>query len=416
MIASLRGGVFAGLIAVTSADAQWWSAQAVPAITHAAPTVDGRRMTEAFVSQPVVGIHASRGAFAITGMVNLEGLTIPGGELNTGAHGEGFVDRRHPHTYLHELVASAQMEMRGHALSLSVGRGFVPFGSDDPMSRPFFKFPVNHHIAQVLERLVLVGAVRRTWLTVEAATFGGDEPTSPSSLSRLDRFGDSWSVRATVRPARGAELSMSRGLVRSPEVPFGGGLDHLKSSVVLRYQGTAGRLPVYALGEWGRSDERDDGARAHRADSWLGEVAGCRGRSLVGVRLERTDRLEHERLLDPFRTASPPTDFNILGVTSFTTLTVTAATRRGLSGRRIGIGPFIEAALVAPRARDRRSIAQPSDMYRSESLWMLSVGARISAGPRHRMGRYGAAADREGSHLHAHDGMRAAPATECTAW
>ena len=38
--------------------------------------------------------------------LNLEGATMSNGELNTGALGEGFVDRRHPHTYLHEGVLS----------------------------------------------------------------------------------------------------------------------------------------------------------------------------------------------------------------------------------------------------------------------------------------------------------------------
>ena len=38
------------------------------------------------------------------GMLNLEGLTIANGELATGDWGEGFDDRRHPHTYLHEAM------------------------------------------------------------------------------------------------------------------------------------------------------------------------------------------------------------------------------------------------------------------------------------------------------------------------
>lgn len=36
--------------------------------------------------------------------LNLEGLTIPEGELTPGAWGEGFIDRRHPHTSAHELM------------------------------------------------------------------------------------------------------------------------------------------------------------------------------------------------------------------------------------------------------------------------------------------------------------------------
>ena len=83
------------------------------------------------------------------------------GELSTGGYGEGYVDRRHPHSYVHELLAGVEDAVRrAICRSVIVGRGFAPFGSDDPMVRPFEKYPVNHHLAQVLERVLAVGAVR----------------------------------------------------------------------------------------------------------------------------------------------------------------------------------------------------------------------------------------------------------------
>src|SRR5687768_11220827 len=125
-------------------------------------------------------------------MINLEGATLARGELNTGTYGEGYVDRRHPHSYLHELLVTARTGVRvgrrAVAMSLATGRGFAPFGSDDPMSRPFAKYPVNHHLAQVLERLLVVGAARVGRVTFEGAVFNGDEPTDPGSLPKWSRF------------------------------------------------------------------------------------------------------------------------------------------------------------------------------------------------------------------------------------
>ena len=50
--------------------------------------------------------------FEALGILNLEGLTLSRGELDLGEWGEGFVDRRHPHTYLHELMAGVQLDPR----------------------------------------------------------------------------------------------------------------------------------------------------------------------------------------------------------------------------------------------------------------------------------------------------------------
>src|SRR4051794_11898714 len=83
-------------------------AQAIPLVTRAQPTAEGQTLTEGALTQPVLMLIGSYGPhLAFNTTLNLEGLTLKRGELNTGALGEGYVDRRHPHTYLHELVASA---------------------------------------------------------------------------------------------------------------------------------------------------------------------------------------------------------------------------------------------------------------------------------------------------------------------
>lgn len=106
------------------------------------------------------------------------------------------------------------------------------------MMRPLVKYPVNHRVAQVLERSLVAVAARVGPAIAEAGIFGGDEPTSPSSLPRLARFGDSWSARLTALPAPGVEVQGSLARVASPEEPLGFGLDQRKRSYSARAEGT----------------------------------------------------------------------------------------------------------------------------------------------------------------------------------
>ena len=73
-------------------------ANAVPIYTYADPVPRGGTLGEIRLVQPVLMAHG--GAFAerlrLVATLNLEGLTMPNGELAPGDWGEGFVDRRHP--------------------------------------------------------------------------------------------------------------------------------------------------------------------------------------------------------------------------------------------------------------------------------------------------------------------------------
>jgi len=111
--------------------------QAIPVVTRADPTATRSTLAEGYLSQPIVMAHGSFGWFQARGTLNLEGLTLERGELSTGGYGEGYVDRRHPHAFVHELLAGVEREFYGVAASVFAGRGFAPFGSDDPMARPF---------------------------------------------------------------------------------------------------------------------------------------------------------------------------------------------------------------------------------------------------------------------------------------
>jgi hypothetical protein len=366
-------------------------AQAVPLVTRADPTATRRPLTEGYVAQPVVMARASTGIWRAEAMLNVEGLTLDRGELNTGAYGEGYVDRRHPHAYVHELVAGAEGARFGYSASLFAGRGFAPFGSDDPMVRPMVKYPVNHHLAQILERLVAVAALRRGRLIGEFGVFGGDEPLSPGSPPQLDRFADSWSGRLTLLPTSSLELSASLANVVSPEQPEGHGLDQRKTSVVARHTATFGTTATYALAEWESTSERDRGRRVVTLQSELAEAAACRGRWMVAARIERTDRAEEEPLLDPFRVARPASDLYSLGVSRWLTATA-SATVAAWRGRATAASPFVEMARVSVSPGSPAGIFDPELRYGARTMWMYSVGVRLRAGQRHdRMGRYGAA-------------------------
>ena len=118
-------------------------AQAILAYDHVDPIPGGGGLGELRVVQPAVMAHASvlDGRLRFVGMLYFEGATMPGGQLSPGSFGEGYVDRRHPHTYAHELMLSAVLPIDGEriAASLSVGKGFAAFGTDDPMSRPVLR-------------------------------------------------------------------------------------------------------------------------------------------------------------------------------------------------------------------------------------------------------------------------------------
>lgn len=367
--------------------------QAIPLVTRATPSAGGAPLSQAVVSQLIVMLRASfgDGHAALAATLDGEGVTMPNGELNTGAYGEGFVDRRHPHTYLHELMVTGRGVAGPVAWSATAGRGFAPFGTDDPMMRPIVKFPINHHLAQVLERAALIGALRTGPVIIEGGTFGGDEPTQPSSFPRASRFGDSWSTRVTVTPASGVELQASHARVASPEEATGIGLDQRKQSVSGRVISLDGGR--YFLAEWARTVERDAVRKSDLFgyESVLAEGAIRVGAAALALRLERSDRPEEDRLMEAFRTPRPATDLSINGLTRWTTATLHLAAPTFTRGPLSGI-PFVEAAVLSARARNALSPITPERLYGTSRISMLTAGLRLALGPSHaRMGRYGVA-------------------------
>jgi len=356
--------------------------------TVASPGVNDRTLAEGYVTQPMVmAMLASRsGRFVADLALNFEGASLKRGELNAGVHGEGYVDRRHPHTLLHELVGTGIFAAGPARLSLTAGKGFVPFGTDDPMSRPFVKYPVNHHLAQLLERAMAIAAASVGPIVVEGSVFNGDEPTGPYDQPNYDRFGDSWSTRATVR-ARGLELQTSYAKVKSPEHASGGGLDNRKLSASARYESN-GR---YALAEWARTKEGEGSTTSFTFRSMLAEGSIDAGRWTFAARAERSERPEHERGLNAFRTPQPHSDLSIIGRTRWDILTGSIAAQLP-SYRKLRFSSFVEVSTQHPRSLTSPAVFIPAEFYGAERLWSFSFGGRVGVGMQHkRMGRYGVA-------------------------
>jgi hypothetical protein len=383
----------AGVARLGAQDSRPWvrlGGQAIPIVSRSDAVPGGSPRTEARLVQPVLMLTA--GALGdrvrLEAMADLERWTMPNGELTPGAYGEGFYDRRHPHTVAHEVMVVLPDVARDLrlpvALSLAAGKGFAPFGTDDPMSRPPILYPVNHHLSQVLERAVGVLALRAGRAGVEVGLFNGDEPEYPTQWPKWSRIGDSWSARLTLFPVDGLEWQASRAHVHSPEHRLGAGTDAEKWSTSLRWE----RRSWYGLTEWARTSEA---AGAYVFHSFLAEGAWRRARHHPYLRLERTERPEEIREAgDEFRSVRPHTDNSIVGITRWTIATGGYGYAVPAAAGRLTVQPTVEVAL-ARVARIGGGLFDPAVFYGRTTFSSLSFGVRMEWGMAgHRMGRYGA--------------------------
>ena len=369
-------------------------AQAIGVVTRESPAIRGRALTEGYLTRPAIMAQLDPwgGLLALKGMMSLEGATIKRGELNAGILGEGYIDRRHPHTYLHELLLTSERRFGGNGtrgVSLTAGKGFAPFGTDDPMARPFEKYPINHHLAQILERAVAIGALRTGSWIFEAGAFNGDEPTNPGDNPNRNRYWDSWSGRITFVPWPQGEFQTSYARVKSPENPDGGGADQRKQSASIRLEDV--QHSGYALFEWARTGDYVGSERTFAFTSLLAETSGQYDRLSGALRLESTERPDEQRLADPFRTPIPATDLSIAGRSRWTIVTARAAVSL-VNAKAFTIEPFAEVARAHVSETLRPSGFDPRQFYGSDRIWSVSLGAKLALGMSHmRMGRYGVA-------------------------
>ena len=85
-------------------------AQAFAIGTIALPADDGTPLDERalYLTQPAImfNVESPLSRVSLRTTLNFEGLTQPDGELTFGGWGEGFIDKRHPHTLVHEAMLS----------------------------------------------------------------------------------------------------------------------------------------------------------------------------------------------------------------------------------------------------------------------------------------------------------------------
>jgi hypothetical protein len=371
-------------------------AQVFPIVTFGAPGREegsALRETAFYLTQPAIMANLERhdARLALRTTLNLEGLSQEDGELTFGGWGEGFIDKRHPHTLLHELMLSLNAwDVLGGEGSLSAGKGFAPYGTDDPMARPGLKYPTNHHLSQLLERWTVNAVYLRNGWSVEAGLFGGAEPEGPYDLSNIESFGDSWSARVARRWGAGHgstaawEASASFGRVVEEHHEETNTTDQW--NVAVRHAHNYDFGEVYALAEFSRSDPEHD----EHYFSALAEAQLSLGRHQPYVRLEYATRPEFPRDGAPgsddfFRYDH---DAEAVGATRWTIVNLGynfLATRGMLS-----IRPFANTQFHRVRLERGPATLAPDALFGADSVWSVSLGARIFAGgDPMRMGSYG---------------------------
>jgi hypothetical protein len=368
-------------------------AQLFPMLTtgFGADANDAVRATEFYANQPVLMFNVESPASRVTlrTTLNFEGITLADGELTFGGWGEGFIDKRHPHTLLHEAVLSVNFPgVAGGAASLSAGKGFAPYGTDDPMSRPAVKFPTNHHLSQILERFLVSATWLRDGFSVEAGIFGGNEPTGPYDFSNISSFPNSWSGRAAYRfggmTGQAWEASASFGHV--VETHHGHDATTRLVNGAVRHEAAYGIGGVYALLEASRSmpaDDDDDGYW-----SVLGETQLHRGRHRPYARVEVAIRPEYAREGEPGTQGFYRYDHDdhAIGATRWVISTLgygVDATRLPFSAR-----PFVE--VQHNNVVQERGALLGQELFGTDNFFTLTAGFRLflGGGPM-RMGAYG---------------------------
>ena len=378
-------------------------AQVFPSVTAASARQEQSLLNTAgvYATQPAVMLNvASPGSrLVLRTTLNFEELTQENGEISYGGWGEGFIDSRHPHTMLHEAMLTANWwDAAGGALSVSAGKGFAPYGTDDPMGRPALKFPTNHHLSQVLERWTVNVAYLRSGWSLEAGLFGGAEPEDAYDFSNIESFGDSWSARLSKRLGSGnagadafgpfAPWELSTSYARIEEEHHGTALATELYNAAVRHDGRYGFGRMYALAEASRSEpQRGKGHYSLLTEALAGLGAG--GRHQPYARVEYATRPEYEREGAPgtpgfFRYDH---DSHEIGATRW--LIATVGYGYETSAYPVSVRPFVE--VQRNRVGSERGGIDPRALYGSRDFWSVSAGARVflGGGPM-RMGNYGA--------------------------
>ena len=380
--------------AAETTDSGWrmhWMAQLFPIVTAGEPFGRETHLTrrEAYLTQPAImaNLESPDKRVVLRTTLDFEQFSQPDGEYTFGGWGEGFIDKRHPHTLVHELMLSLNAwETRAGSFSLSLGKGFAPYGTEDPMSRPVVKYPTNHHLSQILERWTVNGVwLHRSGWSVEGGVFGGNEPKDAYDFSNIESFGNSWSARVTKRFAAGTwETSLSYAQVTEEH-----GDEEETTALAngaVRYAGTRGGSSLYALLEASLSDpEEDEGFWSVLAEAQLSHSGH-----------QPYARVEYATRPEFHRNGAPGTedffrydhDTHADGATRWVISTLGYGFEPANSGR-ISSRPFVE--VQHHYVSDERGGVDPNLLFGKRSFWSISTGLRVfvGGGPM-RMGSYGA--------------------------
>ena len=370
-------------------------AQAFPTATISLPSDDDTPLGRSglYITQPalMINLESPRSDVSLRTTLNFEGVTQPGGELAFGAWGEGFIDKRHPHTFLHEAMLSANLWADdGGGFSISAGKGFAPYGTDDPMSRPVIKYPTNHHLSQILERWTLNAVYTTPLWAFELGMFGGNEPSGPWDFSNIEGFGNSWSARVSRHFGVGSmhiwtwEVAASFARVKEQhDSPAPDRVTRLFNGM-LRHESGYGLGHLYALIEGSWSDP-DHGAGVF---SVLGEASLHRGIHKPYARVEYASRPEYARNGAPDTRGFFRYDHDAEPIGATRWLSLVAGYGISASPLPYSARPYLEAQWHTVSA-DRGSITAESLFGRS-SFFSLSAGVRVFlGGDPMRMGSYG---------------------------
>lgn len=370
-------------------------AQVFPTLTAGSPwRQQGLLQGGAYLTQPaaMLNLAAPSQRLVLRTTLNLETYTQPDGELTFGGWGEGFIDSRHPHTLLHEAMLTANWwDLAGGALSVSAGKGFVPYGTDDPMARPVLKFPTNHHLSQLLERWTTNVAYLRGGWGLEAAVFGGAEPAGAHDFTNIESYGDSWATRVSKRlggfgPEATWEFTASYAAVQ--ESHHGAKQTTRLGNVGVRHAALHEFGSLYWLVEGSRNrTPSGDGYFSLLGETQLG--LGAARRHMPYARIEYASRPEYARAGAP----GTPGFFRYehgaheIGATRW--LIATLGYGVALDRGSVSVRPYVEAQ--HHDVREQRGAVDPRTLFGGNRFWSLSAGARVflGGGPM-RMGSYGA--------------------------
>jgi hypothetical protein len=263
---------------------------------------------------PMAQRRVGLGTLTLRTMISLEPATITSRyypelfQQGETAYGKPIVDGQHPHDFIMELAALYDINLGEHGL---LSFYFAPVGdpalgptayphrasaSEDPIATLGHHLEDSTHISNDVITAGLTYKVAR----FEASGFHGREPDEYRWDIDSGKI-DSWSVRATVNPARNWSAQYSFGHLTSPEaLRPNENIDRMTASVMYNRPLARGNWASTLL--WGRNRTSDGLVwNGYLAESTLRFAE----RNYVWARIENVDRTNELLLRNQFE----PADF-----------------------------------------------------------------------------------------------------------